>query len=110
VPTIQEQYTEFTKRGQEATFAVVDAWTRTVQDASVQVPSVSGRAAANQVIDQFYDFAGTVLAVQRKFAKDLVSSSADAAEDVAQRAQAAATEAGNTVKNATTKARKSAEA
>ena len=108
--TLQDQYAEFAKRGQEASFAVVDAWTRTIQDASVQVPSVSARAAANQVIDQVFDFAGTVLAVQRKFAKDVVSSSADVAEDVAGRAQAAATEVGNTVKSTTAKARTSAQA
>src|SRR4029450_3939377 len=53
------------------------------------------------VIDQVYDFAGTVLDVQRNFAKQLVTASASVAEDVAQRATAAANEAGATVANAT---------
>ena len=108
--TIQEQYTEFAKRGQDASFAVLDAWTRSVQDAAIQLPSVTSQAAAQQVIDQVFDFAGSVLDVQRKFAKELVSSSASVAEDVAGRTQAAVNEGVATVKNATTKVRKSAEA
>jgi hypothetical protein len=101
VPTIQDQYTEFAKRGQEAAFAVVDAWTRAVQDSAVQLPSVTTQAAAQQVIDQAYNFAGTVLDIQRSFAKQLVATSASVAEDVANRATAAANEAGATVTNGT---------
>ena len=102
MPTIQDQYTEFAKRGQEATLAVVDAWTRAVQDSAVQLPSVTTQAAAQQVIDQVYDFAATVLDVQRNFAKQVVTTSASVAEDVANRATAAVNEAGSTVTNATT--------
>jgi hypothetical protein len=102
MPTIQDQYTEFAKQGQEATFAVVDAWTRAIQDSAVQLPSVTTQAAAQQVIDQVYDFANTVLDVQRNLAKQLVTTSASVAEDVAHRATAVANEAGAKVANAAT--------
>ena len=72
MPTIQEQYTELAKRGQEATAAVVD---------------------------QVFDFATTVIDVQRTLAKHLVTTSATVAEEIAQRATAAVNEAGKTAAN-----------
>jgi hypothetical protein len=74
VTTIQEQYTEIVKQAQDATLAAFDIWTRTVQDAFAQVPTVPVPFDAHQVIDQVYDFAGTLLAAQRDVAKKLVDT------------------------------------
>jgi hypothetical protein len=93
MPTIQEQYTEFAQRGQEATFAIVDAWTQSVQNLSTRVPTAMNQDAALQVIDQTFDFFGKVLDVQRNAAKQFVSTSATVAEDVVQRATTAVNEA-----------------
>jgi hypothetical protein len=55
MPDIQEQYTEFTKRGQEA---------------------------AQQVVDQFFDFGATVIDAQRNLVKQFISTSASVAQNV----------------------------
>jgi hypothetical protein len=89
--TIQEQYTQFAQRGQEATTAVVDAWTQSVQNLSTRVPAAMNRAAASEVIDQTFDFFGKVLDVQRNAAKQILSSTANVAEEVVQRATTATT-------------------
>jgi hypothetical protein len=84
MPTIQEQYTDFAQRSQESAMAIVDAWTESVQNLATRVPSVANQAAAHQVIDQTFAFFGKVLDVQRDAAKQFVSASATAAEQIAQ--------------------------
>ena len=63
VTTIQEQYSELVKQGQDAGQL-----------------SGSGLISPNQVIDQVFDFAGQVLNAQRDFAKQLVATSTSMAE------------------------------
>jgi hypothetical protein len=79
---IQEQYTEFAKRGQEAASTVVDAWTRTVQEAAAQLPSIATPEGAQQVVDQFFDFSATVIDAQRNLIKHFITASASVAENV----------------------------
>jgi hypothetical protein len=79
---IQDQYTEFAKRGQEAAFSVVGAWAKTVQEASSQLPSVVTPEGAQQVVDQIFDFSATVIDAQRNLIKQFISTSASAAENV----------------------------
>jgi hypothetical protein len=74
--TIQEQYTEIIKQGQDAVLTAVDAWTKNVQEAFAQVPAVPVPFDVNQVIDQVYDFAGKLLAAQRDVTKKLVDAAA----------------------------------
>ncbi len=79
--TVQEQYTELIKQGQEASLAAIETWTQTVQQAFGQLPT-SGLVRPDQVIDRVFDFAGHVLDAQRDFAKQLVATSTAAAEKV----------------------------
>jgi len=89
---LQEQYVAIAKQGQEAVATVAGAWTRSLQDSAFKVPVKSGQAVAHQLIDQVFDFATTVIAVQRNLTKQLVTSSASVAEDVAQQATSVANE------------------
>ena len=82
MPEIQEQYTEFAKRGQEAAFSIVGAWAKTVQEATAQLPSVVTPEGAQQVVDQFFDFSATVIDAQRNLIKQFISTSAGVAENV----------------------------
>jgi hypothetical protein len=104
--TIQDQYTAIAKQGQEAATAVAGAWTRSIQDSMVKLPTVSGQAAVQQIVDQVFDFAATVIDVQRNLTKQLVSSSAILVEEVTQRAGTVATEATENVTKATRRATK----
>jgi hypothetical protein len=103
--TLQEQYSAIARQGQEASLAVIEAWTRSFQDAAARLPEVTGQFDANQVI--VFDFAVTVVDVQRDFAKQLVASTVSVAEDVAQQsreaANRAAAEANSVVTNGRTK-------
>jgi hypothetical protein len=77
--TIQEQYSELIKQGQDASRTAIEAWTQTFQQAFGQL-SGSGLVRPDQVIDQVFDFAGHVLNAQRDFAKQLVATSTTIAE------------------------------
>jgi flagellar biosynthesis/type III secretory pathway protein FliH len=79
---IQDQYTEFAKRGQEAASNVVDAWAKTVQEVTSQLPSVATPEGAQQVVDQLFDFGTTVIDVQRNLIKQFITASATVAENV----------------------------
>ena len=83
MPDIQEQYTEFAKRGQEAAYSVVEAWAKTVQETTAQLPSVVTPEGAQQVVDQFFDFSATVIDAQRNLIKQFITTSASVAENVA---------------------------
>jgi hypothetical protein len=80
--TLQEQYTDYVKQGQDAVLNAVDTWTKTVQDAFGQLPAVPAQVDPDQVIDQVYDFAAKLLAAQRDFAKNLVHTTATVAETI----------------------------
>jgi hypothetical protein len=99
--TLQEHYTEIARQGQEASLAVIEAWTRSFQDVGTRLPEVTGQFDANQVIDRVFDFAVTVVDVQRDFAKQLVSSTVAVAEDVAQQSREAAHRAAAEAHNVT---------
>ena len=77
--TIQEQYSELIKQGQDASRAAIETWTQTFQQAAGQL-SGSGLISPNQVIDQVFDFADQVLNAQRDFAKQLLATSTAMAE------------------------------
>ena len=77
--TIQEQYSELIKQGQDASRAAIETWTQTFQQAAGQL-SGSGLIRPDQVIDQVFDFAGQILNAQRDFAKQLVATGTAMAE------------------------------
>jgi hypothetical protein len=88
--SIQEHYTEAVRQTQEAAQAAVDTWTRTVQEAFGQFPTVAVPTHPNQVIDQVFDFAEKLLSAQREFAKNLVHTSTAVAQNIRQTAERAA--------------------
>jgi len=74
--TPAEQYTESLKKSQEAVLEAMQAWTKNAQSAfSAPAANLAGPKSADQVIDQVFDFAEQMLAVQRQFAKNLASLS-----------------------------------
>ena len=77
--TIQEQYSELIKQGQDASRVALETWTQTFQQAAGQL-SGSGLIRPDQVIDQVFDFAGQVVNAQRDFAKQLVATGTAMAE------------------------------
>ena len=75
----QDQYNEAFKQTQDTMLTAVDAWTRAFQQGLSQLPG-SVPVDPAQVIDQVFDFAATLLNVQREFAKQLVASSTATAD------------------------------
>lgn len=84
--TPSTQYTDLVAQSQEAVMAAVDTWTKTVREAMSGLPNASAPVDPNQVVDQVFDFTEKVLEVQRDFAKQLITTSAAAAESVAAQA------------------------
>ena len=58
--TVQEQYAELFKQGQDAALSALQTWNHSIQQAASHLPT--GLPSAEQAIDQFYDFAGQILA------------------------------------------------
>jgi len=69
-----EQYTDSLKKSQEAVLEAIQAWTNSAQKAfSAPTAGLGGQPNPNQVIDQVFDFAEQMLAVQRQFAKNMAA-------------------------------------
>lgn len=72
-----EQYTESLKKSQQAVLDAIQAWTKSAQSAfSAPAAGLAGPKSTDQVIDQVFDFAEQMLAVQRQFAKNLAALAA----------------------------------
>ena len=72
-----EQYTESLRKSQQAVIDAIEAWTKSAQSAfSAPAAGLSGQKGSDQVIDQVFDFAEQMLAVQRQFAKNLTAIAA----------------------------------
>lgn len=78
--TVQEQYAELFKQGQDAALSALQAWNHTIQQAASHLPA--GLPSPEQAIDQFYDFAGQILNAQRDLAKQILATSTTAADKV----------------------------
>jgi hypothetical protein len=70
----QDQYSDAFKQTQDTMLSAFDTWTHAIQQGLSQLPG-SVPVDPGQVIDQVFDFAATMLNVQREFAKQLVASS-----------------------------------
>ena len=71
----QEQYTESLKKSQQAVLDAFEAWTKSAQSAfRTPKANLTGQLRPDQVIDQVFDFAEQMLAVQRQFAKGLAAA------------------------------------
>jgi hypothetical protein len=78
--TPQEQYMESLRNGQEAVVQAMEAWTKSAQKAfGASSAGAAGSVNPEVVIDQVFDFAEQMLAMQRRFAKALATSASDAA-------------------------------
>jgi hypothetical protein len=78
--SVQEQYAESLRTSQAAVVQAIESWTKSAQSAfSTPVSGAAVTVTPDQVIDQVFDFAEQMLAVQRKFAKNLASQAAEAA-------------------------------
>lgn len=74
----QEQYTESLKKNQQAVLDAFEAWTKSAQSAfTTPTANLTSPLRPDQVIDQVFDFAEQMLAVQRQFAKSLAATAAD---------------------------------
>lgn len=98
--TVQDQYAAFARSSQEATLAVVDAWSRSFRDIAVKLPAVTAQASTHEAIDQVFDLAVTLINVQRDLIKQLATATSAAVEDAVGRATKAAAEASTIVANA----------
>jgi hypothetical protein len=80
--TPQEQYIESLRNGQQAVVQAMEAWTKSAQKAFGASSTGSGGTVNPEVIiDQVFDFAEQMLAMQRRFAKALATSTANAGGD-----------------------------
>jgi len=73
---------------------------------AIKTPIAAGQAAATTMIDQMFDFAHTMIDVQRNLTKQLVSRSVTVAEDVANQATTAANQATTKVTRAATRGKR----
>jgi hypothetical protein len=109
---VTDQYTELVQQSQEAARTAVDYWSKTVQQAVAQLPANAAPFAApydvDTLIDQYFDFVGKVLEVQRDFAKSLIARSNAAGEAFAARAKEVAEATTEATKSATKSATKTA--
>ena len=72
-----DQYNESLKKSQQAVLDAIEAWTKSAQNAfSVPTATLAGPQTPDQVIDQVFDFAEQMLAVQRQFAKNMTAVAA----------------------------------
>jgi uncharacterized protein (DUF1778 family) len=81
MPSPAEQYTESLKKSQQAVIEAIEAWTKSTQGAfNAPAANLSGQNNSDQVIDQVFDFAEQMLAVQRQFAKNLTAIAANSTQ------------------------------
>jgi hypothetical protein len=84
MPSVQEQYAESLRTSQAAVVQAIESWTKSAQNAfTAPAAGVAATVSPDQVIDQVFDFAEQMLAVQRKFAKTLATQAAEAAATAA---------------------------
>jgi hypothetical protein len=86
--TQQDTYTETLRSGQEAVVKAFESWTDSAKSAWQNVPGAApARVEPQQVIDQVFDFAEKMLAVQREFAKSLAATAESAGESARQQSE-----------------------
>ena len=89
--SVQDAYTQTLRSGQDAVVQAFEKWTDTAKSAWANTPGeVRPQADPQQVIDQVFDFAEKMLAVQREFAKTLAATSTGAIESARQQSDAVA--------------------
>ena len=82
----QEQYRELVQQSQEAFQNAVETWTKTVQDTMSSAPSAPAQVDPQQVVDQVFEVAERMLAMQRDFTRNLIQSSVALQQSVSRQA------------------------
>jgi hypothetical protein len=83
----QDKYADAMRTSQQAVVAAFESWTKSAQSAIGTIPGVGAPVEPEQVIDQVFDFAEKMLAVQREFAKSLATTAASAGESARQQTE-----------------------
>jgi len=81
----QDQYRELVQQSQEAFQGAVETWTKTVRDTMDSAGDLPNRSKVDpeQVVDQVFDFAERMLAMQRDLTRTLIQSSVALQQSVA---------------------------
>ena len=84
----QDQYRNLVQQSQEAFQNAVETWTKTVQDtmSSTGVPTAAP-VDPQQVVDQVFDFAERMLAMQKEFTHQLIQNSVALQQTLTQQTQ-----------------------
>ena len=79
--SVQDTYTQTLRSGQDAVVKAFEQWTDIAKGAWGATPGVgTPEVDPQQVIDQVFDFAEQMLALQREFAKSLAAKAASATQ------------------------------
>lgn len=77
--SVQDTFTQTLRSGQDAVVKAFEQWTDTAKGAWAATPGAgTPEVDPQQVIDQVFDFAEKMLALQREFAKSLAANAASA--------------------------------
>ena len=82
----QDHYRDLVQQSQEAFQNAVATWTKTVQDtmSSAGVPTSPPQVDPEQVVDQVFEFAERMLAMQKEFTRNLIHSSVSLQQNISQ--------------------------
>jgi hypothetical protein len=94
------EYTEYVQKGQDAVKSAFETWTKTIQDFTGKLTPLTPNTDPRAAIDEVFDFAAKVLEVQRKFAKEVVQTTASTGETVQRHLATVAETATQQVKDA----------
>lgn len=73
--TPQEQFTDLTRRGQEAVTVAMQTWAENMQRLAGTVPIDTATVpSAEEVVDNVFNFAEQMLSTQREFTKSLLAA------------------------------------
>jgi hypothetical protein len=93
VTSLQKQWLENVRRGQQAVVDALGVWTESIEKAvpDASTPTGGRLPRAEEVIDNTFDFAQSLLETQRQFAKNVLSVTASGLKESEEKLQAAAT-------------------
>lgn len=69
-----DQYREYVDQNQQAFQTAVDTWSKTVEQTVSAIPTNPTQVDPQQVVNQVFDFAERMLAMQRDFTTNLLSN------------------------------------
>ena len=73
--TPADQYRDYVEQNSQAFQTAVESWTKTVEQTVSAAPTNPAQVDPQQVVNQVFDFAEQMLAMQREFATGLLNNS-----------------------------------